>query len=64
MARGAARSGPVIAIPGSPGEGSREGPKQPVCFSPMGDLSLSLPRRTAVGRSGTRGRWCLEKGKI
>lgn len=34
MARGAARSGPVMAIPGSPGEGPGAGPRQPVCFSP------------------------------
>lgn len=67
MARGAARSGPVMAIPGSPGEESGEGPKQPVCFPPgrpHTPLSLSLPKRTAVRRPGTRGRWCWEKAKI
>lgn len=48
MARGAARSGPVMAIPGRPGEGSRAGPRQPVYFSPTPHYPLpfspSLPR--------------------
>lgn len=34
MARGAARSGPVMAIPGCPGEELGAGPRQPACFHP------------------------------
>lgn len=78
MARGAARSGPGMAIPGHPGEGSGAGLRQPVCLSPspahLPPFSPSLPRwswpaswlgssNCLKGDCGTRGLGHSEWGK-
>lgn len=60
MARGAARSGPVMAIPGCPGEGSGVGPRQPACFYPTRGHAPPF----ALPCLGEQGGGCLQTREV